>query len=481
MTAEEYNSHGLSLAREGRFIEAVDAFGKAVAVQRDFTEGYYNLGKALKDAGRLNEAAGAYRRTLELRPDSAAAWQNLGNVLQEIGRNGEAVAAYRRVVELEANNPGAHGMLARLLHQGGRVEESIDHFRALARLLPGNAEVWHALGVALHDLNRLDEAEEAYRACLAIEPGHAHATYAVGLIQLARGHFAGGWKGYEARRRLPGPRAVRELGGRIWDGESLEGQRILLHAEQGLGDTIQFIRYVPMVTQRGGRVVVQCPAALCRLLGGQLTIEEVCADGAAPPAFDVHCPLLSLPGVFGTTVETIPAAVPYLGADAEAVGRWGTKLAPLCGGRRRVGVVWSGSPGHRNDRNRSIPPAALEFLGEVSNVAWVNLQIGGSGPSSSLKYSMVDLTTELIDMAETSAAIANLDLVIAVDTAVAHLAAAMGKPVWVLVPYAADWRWLLGREDSPWYPTMRLYRQMATGEWREPLERIARDLRAMVG
>ena len=302
-TAEQYNNDGLLQARQSRFVEAVAAFSQAVALRPDYAEAHYNLAKALKDSGRLDESITAYRRTLELSPASAAAWQNLANVLQETGRIFDAIQAYQRVIAIEPDNAGAHGMLARLLHQIGQVEQSLPHFQALVRLLPANPEPSHALGVALHDLNRLDEAAEAYRACLAIDPTHVHATYGLGLIHLARGDLATGWQYYEARRRVPGPRAVRDFTQPMWDGSDLRGARILLHAEQGLGDTIQFIRYAPMVSQRGGQVIVRCPPALCRLLANQLAITQALPDGAPLPPFDVHCPLLSLPRVFRTTLE----------------------------------------------------------------------------------------------------------------------------------------------------------------------------------
>jgi Flp pilus assembly protein TadD len=475
MTAHEHNAEGVSLARQGRTAEALEAFKTAIALQPNFAEAHYNLGKALKDSGKLPDSADSFRQAVQLAPNSGAAWQNLGNVLQELKQPDQAIDAYRHVLSLEPDNPGAHGMLARLLHQTGQIEAALPHFRALALLVPNNPEPPHALGVALHDLGRLDEAAAAYRAALALEPNHSHASYALGLIHLAQGDFETGWKLYESRRRVSGPRAVRDFPQPTWDGSPLKGQTILLHAEQGLGDSLQFIRYAPLVTARGGRVLLQCPAPLVRLLQNQLTIQQIVPDGAPLPPFNLHCPLLSLPAVFQTTLQSIPATVPYLTPDPADIAHWRSRLDPLTGSRKKIGLVWSGSPGHRNDTNRSIPPDALSNLANLPNIALISLQRNGP-PSETLKQSLIDFTPALTDLAQTAALIANVDLVISVDTAVAHLAGALAKPTWLLLPYAPDWRWLLDRDDSPWYATLRLFRQPAPGNWTEPLSRIARAI-----
>jgi Flp pilus assembly protein TadD len=480
VTPDALNTLGITLARQSRFEGAAEAFRQAITLQPDFAEAHFNLARALKDLGRVDESIASYRRTLELRPDSAPAWINLANVLSQANRVEASIDAYRQVIKLVPNEPGAHGMLARFLHQSNRIEESIPHFRALAQLLPNDPETHHALGVALHDLNELPQAARSYQNALALDPNHAHAAYGLGLIRLTLADFATGWDLHDARRRLPPPRMVREFPRPLWDGSPLAGKRILIHAEQGLGDTVQFIRFVPGVTQRGGWVIVQCPKPLCRLLEGKLTIRQVIEDGAALPEFDIHCPLLTLPRIFNVNLTSIPSAVPYITPDADLADKWRCRIETAVPRRNlKIGLVWSGSSTHRNDRNRSIPPEMFQTLTRISNASFFSLQKSGSAPSGNLADALIDYTPNLTDLADTAALINNLDLVISVDTAVAHLAGAMAKPVWSLLPFNADWRWMLDRNDSPWYPTMRLFRQPRSGDWQTPLRQIVEYLGAM--
>ena len=263
-----------------------------------------------------------------------------------------------------------------------------------------------------------------------------------------------------------------------WDGSELNGKTVLLHAEQGLGDSIQFVRYVPMVRDRGGKVVLQCQPALSRLFTGLPGIDRVIKNGDPIPRFDAHCPLLSLPRAFGTTLDSIPASVPYLTADPAAALDWAKRLADRPG--KKVGIVWAGRAGYVGDRTRSLSLTTLAPLACASGITWYSLQKGYAAAQISdapQGMELIDRTAELNDFADTAALIANLDLVISVDTAVAHLAGAMGKSVWTLLPYAPDWRWLLNRDDSPWYPTMRLFRQQRPGDWGEVIQRIAESLR----
>jgi hypothetical protein len=402
----------------------------------------------MTDIGRVIEAIAAYRRAVALNPDMPEAWLNLGNALKEGGQLDEAVAAYRRAVAVK----------------------------------PGYALGHSNLGYLLREKGRLDEAVAACRQAIEIDPEHSGAHSNLALALLVQGHFAEGWEAYEWRWKAEGfGTAARDFGRPRWDGGALEGRTVLLHAEQGLGDALQFIRYLPLVQERGGKAIIECQPALQRLFGTMAGDVPVIAKGAALPAFDVHCPLLSLPRIFATDLANMPGDVPYLRADAAEASAWSDRLAAHPPGFR-VGLVWAGNPNHTNDRNRSLKPASLLPLGAVKGVRFFSLQKGTGaegrdGLPAGLELS--DVAGELGDFADTAALIANLDLVITADTATAHLAGAMGRPVWTLLPFAPDWRWLLGREDSPWYPTMRLFRQAAIGDWPPVIARVCDQLRRL--
>jgi tetratricopeptide (TPR) repeat protein len=331
------------------------------------------------------------------------------------------------------------------------------------------------LGNTLLDKKQPKEAIAAFLRCIAINPTVPEAHYNYSLALLTLGDFQQGWEEYEYRLKCKGLFLRRDFTQPQWDGSPLEARTILLYAEQGVGDALQFIRYLPLVEQRGGRIIVECQAELQRLF--QTTAErcQIVADGQPLPAFDLHCSLLSLPRVFQTTLANLPQTVPYLQADAEETRKWQHRLAddsPIV----KVGLAWAGNPDHKNDRNRSMKLARLAPLGQAPGVRFFSLQKGATAAQAKTPppgMDLVDWTEELKDFADTAALIANLDLVIAVDTAVVHLAGAMGKPVWTLLPFVPDWRWLLEREDSPWYPTMRLFRQNSWGDWDSVITRVA--------
>ena len=526
MTAEQHNVAGIALARQGRFAEAVTEFRQACELRPGYVEATYNLAKSLKDAGRLDESIVAYQRTLALDPKVAAAWNNLGNllknrglldeaidsyqnllnlepqsaeawsnlgaVLQEKGELDKAIEAYQRALSLRPQLPDASRNLGAALYEVGRPDEAVGHFQQALRSRLDFAEAYHGLGVALYDLGRYGEAVDAFRKGLSIRPDDPSCTYALGLALLLQGKLPEGFTAYEARHRIAGARVARDFKQPRWDGSNLEGQCIFLHAEQGLGDAIQFVRYAPLVRQRGlrraqssrGRVIVQCPSSLRRLLAGQLGIQEIYNDDQTVPSFDVHCPMLSLPLVFQTTLETIPPTVPYLRADPKRAAEFAARILSASSPPRdsashlNVGLVWAGGREHKNDRNRSLTLADFQPLLRVPSMQFFSLQKGNAGEQvrGTAAAELTDWTADLFDFADTAALIANLDLVISVDTAVAHLAGAMGKPVWVLLPFVPDWRWMLERTDSPWYPTMRLFRQAQRGQWDVPLKQIEEAL-----
>jgi len=520
LAAEPLNPDALHLLgvlayQVGQLAAAVDLIARAVAVNPAFAQAHYNLGIALKDQGRLEDAASAYRRAIAVQPDYADAHDNLGNVLLDLGRAEEAVPCYRRAIALRPGNPVTHNNLGIALKQAGQLQEAATAYRQAIALKPDYVEAHNNLGNALKELGQLeeaaqcfqralairpeladahsnlgivllaqgraDEAAQAYERAIALNPDFAEARNNLALIQLLKGDFEHGWEGYEWRWKLKvavAPR--RDFPQPEWRGEQQAGERVLVHAEQGFGDAIQFCRYIPLMAQRGAKVILEVQPELKRLLASLAGVDELATMGEVLPSFDCHIPLLSLPRVFGTRLETVPADIPYLQAPPVLVEAWREKLSGMAG--LRVGLAWAGSPQHMNDRNRSLALSTLAPLAAVGGATYVVLQKGpavaqAATPPAGMK--LIDLGAELGDFADTAAVVANLDLVIAVDTAVAHLAGALGKTVWLLLPFAGEWRWLQERSDSPWYPSMRLFRQPRPGAWGEVLEAAVQELGAM--
>lgn len=509
--AEALSNLGNALRARRRPAEAAELLGRAAVLRPDVPEIHYNLGITLHEDGRLEESASAYRRALALRPDYVAALNNLGNVLheltdfdgaiavyeravalqpdladgynnlgralKEVGRLDEAIAAYRRAVSLRIDFAEAHSNLGNALVQAGELDEAVAMYRRALASRSDYAEAYNNLGNALGQVGERDQAGEALRQALEIAPGMVDAQWNMALALLLRGDFERGWAMYEIRNRAKAVRLDPEFVNSFWDGSDLAGRRILLLGEQGLGDTIHFVRYIPMVRERGGEVALLCQSKLRKLMEGQLGIRQVESIGEQVPAFDVCCPLMSLPFVFKTRPETIPGNVPYLRADPVRAARWAEKIRAESA-KLRVGLVWAGNPTFGNDRYRSMPLDTLAPLAEAGrDVIFYSLQKGPAAeqakrPPAGMR--LVDDTADLDDMIDTAALVSCLDLVISVDTAVAHLAGALAKPVWTMIPFAPDWRWQLGRTDSPWYPTMRLFRQRARNEWGTPV-REARD------
>ena len=455
------NSLGFIYRALGRNIEAEAAFRVAAILDPDLVEAHYQLGNMLRDTRRFAEAETSHRRVLELRPDHHQAHNNLGATLGELNRFEEAIAHFRRAVELRPDYVEAHSNLGNALKIAGLAAEAETECRRAIALGPGFAPAHLNLGLALQDLGRLDDALASLREAAAGGRDYPKATASEGILHLLRGDFAAGWEKYEARWRI-GDLPPRDFTQPQWRGEPLAGKTILLHAEQGFGDTIQFLRYVPKVVARDGNVILEVQKPLMPL-AARIPGVTVMARGAPLPQFDVQCPLLSLPLAFGTTLDTIPAETPYLDVDDERLEHWRRRL----GGGFKIGFAWAGAAVHRNDRNRSIPLERIAPLLAIDGPRWFSLQVGPHAADLADRKSgrVIDLASELVDFGETAAAIAALDLVVTADTAIAHLAGALGKPVWILLPFAPDWRWLVGRSDSPWYPSARLFRQPRAGDW----------------
>jgi hypothetical protein len=335
--------------------------------------------------------------------------------------------------------------------------------------------------VALQDRLQYGEAAGHYRRALEVDGEYADAHWNLSLALLTMGNMPEGWREYEWRWKMRGLFQPRSFARPLWDGKAAQGRTILLHAEQGMGDTLQFIRYAPLVAERGLTVIVECQQEVAELVRGVRGIHQVVARGQQLPAFDVHCPLLTLPLLFGTTVESIPAQAPYLAADRLLQEQWRERLAASAPGLK-AGLVWAGKPTHRKDSRRSCALSAFAPLARVEGISWHSLQKGEAAQQAAHPpegMQLTDWTDEMKDFSVTAALVANLDLCISVDTSVAHLAGALGKPVWTLLPYEPDWRWMLGREDSPWYPTMRLFRQELPGQWGPVMARLAGELQRM--
>jgi tetratricopeptide (TPR) repeat protein len=478
--AQYHNNLGNALRDKGFSDEAIAAYRNAVRLKPDYSDAHYNLAVALRAQGQIDQAIAAYRNALSFKPEFADAHNDLGSALRETGSLDEAIASLREGIRLQPDLHKAHNNLANALHEKGRLDEAIAALRQALQIKPDIAELHNNLGNILRDDGLLDDAVAALRQSIRLKPDFAEAHYNLGIALLLKGDLPEGWSKYEWRWRCKNVAAPRSGSHQPrWDGADLTGRTILLQADAGFGDTIQFIRYVPLVAARGGKVVLECPPQLHRLLQALPGLERLISANQPLPQFDVHCPLTSLPLAFGTKLETIPAQIPYLNANDDLSRRWAKLLADSDG--LKVGIVWAGNPRHSNDRNRSLSLSLLAPLARNPGITFYSLRKGGppgqiSAPPSGIK--LIDYTAELTDFADTAALIANLDLIIAADTAVAHLAAALGKPVWVLLPYAPDWRWQLEREDSPWYPTMRLFRQKTWGDWPEVIERAAQTLDA---
>ena len=516
---------GFVLARLGKLKEAETRYRRALVLRPDFAAAWMNLGSLLREQGREVFAEAALQRAVELRPDLVSGWINLAILERERRRPAEAEAHLRKAFELnpsqvethvawcqfraaESDQAGAwrwlrwalardpdhaeavnmHGIL---LHNDGRYAEAVEVFERAEAL--GNRASASNRGNSLLDMGRMDEALRAHETAVERDPTHPGALYNLSLTQLRLGDWLQGWPGYEARWRFRevhrSPRVFRQP---RWRGEPLEGRRILLHAEQGLGDTIQFCRYATLVAARGGVPILQVQEPMERLMrslpavrAGRAETALLGARHGGPPEFDLECPLLSLPAVFGTTVETVPWPGAYLGADPELAFEKRVQFPDvrpnphLAGRPLRVGLAWAGNPHYKADRRRSMELKTLLPLLRAPGMTWISLQKGAAAEQLATLPGDVfvwDGSSRDSDLAETATLVATLDLVVSTDTCIAHLAGAMGKPVWILLPHLGDWRWMHQVETTPWYPTARLFRQRTPGDWAGVLDRAIREL-----
>jgi len=462
---ELHSNLGTALQELGRLEEATACYRRALALRPDTVEALDNLAGAQRAQGQLAAAKTGYERALSLQPNRIESLIGLGVVSRDLCRLEEAVACYEQVLALSPDHPETLNNLGLALVDLGRPREAITHYERALAIQPERAETHNNLGIALEREGRYDDAFASYGRALTLKPDYAEAHFNRSHALLQTGQFDEGWKEYEWRFTVA--RYDRNFDRPRWSGEPLAGQSILIHAEQGFGDTLQFIRYVPAVAERVGRVLLEVPGSLVRLARTVADVSQVLTAGDPLPEFDCHCPLLSLPEVFKTDLATIPDAVPYLSVPPEASIGWAQRVAAA---GFKVGLVWAGNtPG-------AFDLQSLQPLWKIGGISWFSLQVGdGSADVSSLEgVEIVDLSPWLTDFAETAAAVCHLDLVISVETSVAHLAGALGRPVWIVFPKAPSWRWLIDREDNPWYPTARLFRQRTGDDWLA----VARDVAA---
>ena len=461
--------------------EAIASFKRALAIDPAHWDCAYKAGVMLQQERRFEDALACLDICAKLRPDNAATLHIRAMALHGLNRFEEALNDNSRAHALDPQDPFIQNNLGSDLAALGRCEEALSWFDSALQASPDFIGALNNKGYALTLLHRFDEAFAAYARTKQIDPDNAQATWDVALLNLLLGNFAAGWPGREARFRLPAlPISYPKFPQPLWLGEGdIAGQTILLYGDEGLGDTIQFVRYVPLVAARGARVVLAVEEAARPLLAGMRGVAQCLAKSTALPPFDTYCPISSLPLAFATTLDTIPYGAGYLPPPpADRVQAWASRLGAH--DRLRVGLVWSGNPRHMNDRNRSIP---LERLAPILDIdaAFVSLQKDPRpGDKATLaRTAILDWSSDLTNFAETAALICCLDLVITVDTSVAHLAAALGRPTWILLPFTPDYRWLLDRDDSPWYPTARLFRQSAAGDYAGVVERVRAELKAL--
>lgn len=510
---ERLNRLALAAVSAKEYAEAVRHLQRLLSLNPDSVATHHNLGVTLALAKRAAEAEVHYRKAVALDPKWAPAWMNLAALLSQRHEFAAAIACYDKAAALEPGNAAALNNAALLLRRTGQLEaarvrfaralrlapadprmrfnhailedtaasrrEAIDTCRQCLEADPHSASLLSNLAVCHQMVGEFDEAFELFERAIAADREFHEAWFNRSLLRLSLGDFTVGWAEYEHRWHLPQVRKP-DFAQPMWNGEALDGKTILLYSEQGSGDTIQFLRYVPQVAARGGRIVLRVERFLVRLAASVPGDMMIVSPNQRLPEFDVWCPLLSLPRILETRLQTIPQRVPYLGIRAPLAERWRQRLGDLPG--RRVGLAWAGDPRHINDFRRSIGLERLMPLFRVPGISWVGLQAGPhAGDVARVGLpEILDISAQLGDFAETAGVMANLDLVITVDTAVAHLAGAIARPVWTLLPFSPDWRWMLQREDSPWYPTMRLFRQPMPGDWDSVVAQAADRLTGLV-
>jgi tetratricopeptide (TPR) repeat protein len=476
--AEAVLNLGTVFMKTGKNNQAIVCFQKVLSLKPDYAEAYFSLGKASNNESRLEDALNFYIKALANKPLYPAALNNMGNVLLELRRSDEAVAVLTKALKIKPDYVEAHSNLGNALKEQNLAEDAIASYRQAISLNPNFAEAHCNLGVLFKELGDLDKAMSCFSKALEVRPNYATAKLNLGLAFLLKGELEKGWKGYANRWKCrPLGKTQRTYNAPPWEGQDITDKTLFLYPEQGLGDFIQFVRYLPLIREHGGRVITEAPEALYELISGSFEDFQITETGKTPSQFDFHAPMLDLPILLGTTEHSIPAPEAYLNTPVELAQKWRKRLDAYDG--FKVGLVWAGDPEHKNDKNRSIDPSHLAPLLQLDGIKTFSLQVGHDGEANKvLGEAILDLAPELTSFSETAAVVKNLDVVISIDSSPAHLAGALGCRVWTLLPFMPDWRWLLDGDTTLWYPSMRLFRQAIIGSWSCVIEDVCQALRA---
>ncbi|HEY1686015.1 MAG TPA: tetratricopeptide repeat protein [Tepidisphaeraceae bacterium] len=485
------NPLGILLARQGRYQEAEALFRQAISMQNNYVPAYENLARCLRLRKDFVEAERVYRAILQLCPSEAANYDNVAWMIREQKRFKEAVPFMKKAVELQPGSADYHFHLGLLYNDLRDLENAAEVINQVLRIDPNHREARRERAVVLWRLNRFQDAMHEIDELLTVHPDYLDALQSRAELRLLLGDLQRGFKDYESRWVDPQftehafikkfrPNGFTKP---VWKGEDLTGKTLLLYGEQGFGDVIQFIRYVPLVRQYGATCILQVPLPIKSLMEQVEGIDKVIIHGEKEPAYDCYISLMSLPALFGTALETIPAKIPYLRVPEKMRENWQRQLAEFKSDFK-VGICWAGRPDHFNDTQRSTTLDQFAPLAKIPNIKFFALQKGTAAAQAQTPppgMQLINLTHKLSDFLDTAAMIEQLDLVIAIDTVVVHMAGALGKPVWTLLPFTPEWRWMIDRFDSPWYSMMRLFRQSKQGDWAGIFAQVAQELRILVG
>jgi Flp pilus assembly protein TadD len=480
---EKVLKNGVDLHMAGHLQKAEQAYRSVLEVSPDHPDATHFMGVLAMNVNRLDMAKSLISKAIQLAPDNHACYLNLANVFQQEGDFENAVQLYEKSKELNPNNPKVYNNLGVAFSKLGRIDDSIAHLEISIRLDANYAEAHNNLSESYKFAGRYDDALHMVEKAVQLQPGFVEANWNRAILLLLKGDLKNGFKEYEWRWKRPKTPIRLFDSGQQWQGQPFEGKTLLVYEEQGLGDTLQFIRYLPEIQKMGGHVIFEVVPPLLRLVEqvsgfDRLWVGQKAVDPRPVDRFDFRVPLLSLPGIFQTSLETIPGQDPYIHADPDLSAIWKKRLihtAPL-----KIGIVWAGHADHSNDINRSVPLHFFQSLSEIDGVGLYSLQKEKYDRWTDVdpeKMLVQDLGDQISDFADTAAIIDHLDLVISVDTSVVHLAGAMGKQVWTLLPFSPDWRWMIDTEDSPWYPTMTLFRQPALGDWPAVFKRLEKKIK----
>lgn len=473
----------VSAYQKGDLKTALELVLKAIRINSN-VPGYYNtFGVILAQAGREQAAIKAYRKAIELNNNYEIAYNNLGNSLQKLNKYDESIQYYARAIKLKPDYAEAYNNIAAALYKLGNFKEAIENCKKAVKLKEDYAEAYNTLAAALQSERRFDEAIESYSKTLQYAPEYAEAYYSRGMLYLLRGNFAKGWHDYQWRLKTNKTKATLRYDKPQWQGENFHGKTLVVQAEQGFGDSIQFVRYLPMVKERGGTVIFAEKTELIGLFTNLDGIDDLVDTAKLTEGnvkHDLYVNLLTLPAIFETNIDTIPARIPYLSADASKIEYWHNNIKTDA---FKIGIAWAGNSTHGNDRNRSCSLNNFIQLAKIENVTLFSLQKGSAAEQINHwpgDLELINLGREFRDFSDTAAAIENMDLTISVDTSVIHLAGAMAKNAWLLLPHEPDWRWMLNRDDSPWYPTISLFRQKQYGNWDGVFQSVAEQLKILI-